>query len=151
VRLPTGDAENLLGAGSAAFRVMGIGSFERSRLSLHGNGGLVRGGISDEFNFGGAAAIAVAPHVTLTGELSARYLSELRAVALSAAPHPSSDGVETLRLTGGEPGRMIASGIAGFKWNPGGTLVLGAHLRWHVTATGLTSALTPSLGIEYAF
>lgn len=151
VRLPTGDEMNLLGAGSTAARVMGIGSFERNRLSVHGNAGVVRGGVSNEFNVGGAAALAVAPQVTLTGELSARYLSELRSVALSAAPHPSIAGVETLRLVGGEPGRTIATGIGGLKWNPGGTLVLAAHVRWNISKTGLTAALTPSLGLEYAF
>jgi hypothetical protein len=151
VRLPTGDERNLLGAGSTAYRVMGIASFEGGRLSLHGNGAIVRGGISDELNFGGAAALAIAPQVTMTGEVSARYLSELRSVSLSSAPHPTSVGVDTLRLTGGEAGRTIATGIAGFKWNPGGTVVFAAHLRWNITATGLTSALTPAIGLEYAF
>jgi hypothetical protein len=151
VRLPTGDELNLLGAGSAAVRVMGIGSFERNRMSLHGNAGIVRGGVSDEFTVGGAAGLALAPQVTLTGEWSMRHLSELRSVALSSAPHPTIDDVETLRLTGGPPGRNLATGIAGLKWNPGGTLVLAAHLRWNLTQTGLTAPLTPSIGLEYAF
>ena len=151
LRLPTGDEANLLGAGSVGVRVMGIGSYERHRMSLHGNAGVVRGGISDEFTSGGAAAIAMAPQLTLTGELSTRYLSELRPVALSAAPHPFIEGVDTLRLTGGEPGRLISTAIAGLKWNPGGTFVLAGHLRWNLTNTGLTAPLTPSFGIEYAF
>ena len=151
VRLPTGDADNLLGAGSAAYRLMGVGSFEHHRVSLHGNAGFIQGGVSDEINIGGAAAVAVAPQVTLTGELATRYLSDLRSVALTSASHPSIAGVETWRLTGGEPGRTITTGIAGFKWNPGGTLVFAAHLRWTLNSTGLTAPLTPSLGVEYAF
>ena len=95
--------------------------------------------------------MAYAQQVTLTAELSARHLSSLRSVSLSGAPHPSIVGVETFRLTGGEPGRTIASGIAGFKWNLAGTVVLAAHLRWNITSTGLTSPLTPSVGLEYAF
>ncbi len=151
VRLPTGDEENLLGAGSAAGRLMGIGSFEWNRVSLHGNASIIRGGVSDEINLGGALAIAAGHQLTLTGEVSTRYLSELRAVELSAAPHPSIIGVDTLRLTGVEPGRTIATGLAGLKWNPGGTIVLAAHLRWNLTKTGLTAPLTPSVGLEYAF
>ena len=151
LRLPTGDEQNLLGAGSMAVRVMGIGSLERSGFALHGNAGLVRGGVSDEYNFGGAAAVAVAPQFTLTGELAGRYLSELRPVVLTPAPHPSYSGVDTWRLTGGEPGRTIANAIAGFKWNPAGTFVIGAHLRWSLTSTGLRAPLTPSIGLEYAF
>jgi len=151
LRLPTGDEENLLGAGSMAVRLMGIGSLERRGFSLHGNAGLVRGGVSDEYTFGGAAGLAVAPQVTITGELSGRYLSELRPVVLTPAQHPSYDGVDTWRLTGGDPGRTIANAIAGFKWNPGGTFVVAAHLRWSLTSAGLTSPLTPSIGMEYAF
>ena len=151
VRLPTGDEDNLLGAGSTATRVMGIGSFEDGRMSLHGNVGLVRGGVSEEFTYGGAASVALMPQVTMTAELSARYLSELRSVVLTGAPHPSSRGVETLRLTGGEPGRSIASAILGFKWNPGGMFVVAGHLRWNTTSSGLTAPITPSVGIEYAF
>lgn len=151
LRLPTGDERNLLGAGSAVVRLMGIGSLERRGVSLHGNAGLVRGGVSDEYTFGGAAALAVAPHVTLTGELSGRYLSDLRSVVLTPAPHPSYEGVDTWRLTGGDPGRSIANAIAGFKWNPTGTFVVAAHLRWSLTSAGLTAPLTPSIGMEYAF
>jgi hypothetical protein len=113
VRLPTGDETNLLGAGRAAVRIMGIGSFER--------------------------------------ELSGRFLSDLRTITLIGAPHPSYDGVETLRLTSGEAGRYIATGVAGLKWNLAGTMVLAGHLRWNITKTGLTAPLTPSVGIEYAF
>ena len=151
VRLPTGNDQNLLGAGSVAVRVMGIGSFERNHLSLNGNAGIVRGGVSDEVTFGGAAALALAPQFTLTGELSGRYLSELRPLTLTSAPHPEIFEAETLRLSGGDPGRTLATAITGFKWNPGGTIVLGAHLRWNLTKTGLTSPVTPSVGLEYAF
>ena len=65
----------------------------------------------------------------------------------------SPDKVEYVArfFTGGEPGRTIATGVAGFKWNPGGTLVVAAHLRWTLNSTGLTAPLTPSLGLEYAF
>jgi hypothetical protein len=45
VRLPTGDSENLLGAGSAAFRVLGIASSRYRDFSPHLNAGyLYRGG-----------------------------------------------------------------------------------------------------------
>src|SRR5690606_32287745 len=39
LRLPTGDADNLLGAGAAAYRFLGIGSFETGRVTVNGNGG----------------------------------------------------------------------------------------------------------------
>ncbi|MGH9370098.1 MAG: hypothetical protein ACRD15_01050 [Vicinamibacterales bacterium] len=151
VRLPTGDDQNLLGAGSAGFRVMGIGALERGPLMLSGNTGLIRGGVSDEVTFGGAAALAVHPRLSLTAEFVARHISELRPIELSSQPHPTIDGVQTIRLIGGEPGRMVAGGITGFKWNPGGTIVIGAHVRWNFTSAGLTAPITPSLALEYGF
>ena len=72
VRLPTGDEANLLGAGSAGFRLIGIGALERGPLMLSGNAGLVRGGVSDELNLGGAAAYAVHPRLSLTAEFLSR-------------------------------------------------------------------------------
>ena len=151
VRLPTGDEENLLGSGSAGFRLIGIGALERGPLMLSGNAGLVRGGISDELNLGAAAAYAVHPRLSLTAEFLSRTIDELRPLLLTSQPHPTRLGVQTIRLTGGEPGETVASGVAGFKWNPSGTLVFGANVRWNFTTAGLTAPLTPSLALEYDF
>ena len=151
VRLPTGDEANLLGAGSAGFRLIGIAALERGPVMLSGNTGIVRGGVSSEVLFGGAAAIAVHPKLSITAEVLARQVDELRPIELSAQPHPTISGVETIRLVGGDPGRLIAGGVTGFKWNPTGTLVVGAHLRWNFTAAGLTAPITPSVALEYGF
>jgi hypothetical protein len=150
-RLPTGDAESLLGAGSSAYRVMMIGSVEEGRLALHGNAALVRGGVSDEVNFAGAASFAMSPRVTLAGELLGRRVPDLRDITLSAQPHPTSFGVDTLRLVPGPSGTTLMNAVAGIKWNVGGTLVLGGQLAWPLTSRGLTAAMTPTLALEYAF
>lgn len=151
VRLPTGDEANLLGAGSAGFRIIGIGALERGPVMLSGNAGLVRGGVSDELNLAAAAAFAVHPRLSLTAEFLSRHIDELRPLLLTSQPHPTRLGVQTIRLTGGEPGQTVASGVAGFKWNPSGTLVFGANVRWNFTTAGLTAPLTPSLALEYDF
>ena len=58
----------------------------------------------------------------------------------------------TIRLGVDETaGGTVAAGITGFKWNPTGTLVIGANIRWAFTTTGLTAPLTPAVGIEYGF
>jgi hypothetical protein len=151
LRLPTGDEENLLGSGSVGFRIIGIGALERGPLMLSANGGIVRGGISDEFVFGAAAAYAAHPRLSLTAEVLSRRIDELRPLLLTAQPHPSRAGVQTIRLTGGEPGQTVGSGVFGFKWNPSGTVVFGANVRWNFTTAGLTAPLTPSVGLEYDF
>jgi hypothetical protein len=151
LRLPTGDEANLLGAGSAGFRIFGIGALERGALMLSGNAGIVRGGVSDEFTVGGAAAVAAHRRLSVTAEVVARRISELRPIVLDAQPHPTKDDVNTLRLLGGEPGRLVAGAVTGVKWNPGGTIVVGAHVRWNFTSAGLTSPITPAVGLEYGF
>lgn len=150
-RLPTGDEANLLGSGEQSWRVMAIGSFEDGRLGLHGNAGIVRGGISDEWIAAGAAAVAVSPRVTLSGELTTRHVSELRALTLVSAPHPTSEGVETVRLMPGASGQTLTGAVVGFKWNVTGLLVVGGHVSWTLNSRGLTAPITPTFALEYAF
>ena len=150
VRLPTGDERNLLGAGSAAWRAIGIASLDRGPFSLHGNGGIVRGGISDETTFAAAASYAPHDRVTITGEMLARHVSQLRTMMLASFPHPRIRGVDTLRLVAGDAGTTLTSAIAGVKWNVTGTLVLGGHITWPLSDAGLTSAVAPTVTLEYA-
>lgn len=151
IRLPTGDEENLLGAGATAYRFLAIGSLESGRFSLHGNGGLVFGGVSDEVNFSGAAAFAVQPRLTLTGEVLVRRVAELGTIELSGNPHPTIAGVETLRLTAGESGSTLATIVAGAKWNVSGTFVLGGHVAIPLVRRGLSAPLMPTVALEYSW
>lgn len=151
VRLPTGDESNLLGAGAAAYRFLGVGSFERGPLTLHGNGGVVFGGISNEVNFAGAATVAVHPRATISGEVLVRRVSELTSIALTANPHPTIAGVDTYRLGQGEAGMTLATGVLGAKWNVSTTLVLGAHVTIPLARRGLTAPFSPTLALEYSF
>ena len=151
VRLPTGDDRNLLGAGAVSSRFMGIGSFEQGRLALHGNAALVRGGVSSEAAFAGAASVAVHPRVTVSGEVLARRVSELHDFALTAAPHPAIAGVDTLRLAAGSGAAMLSNAVAGVKVNVTRTLVVGSHVTWPLAKRGLTAPITPTFGVEYGF
>jgi hypothetical protein len=60
-------------------------------------------------------------------------------------------GVDTYRLTAGEGDNTILQLVAGLKWNVAGTMVVGGHLRWSATQSGLTATLTPTIAFEYAF
>ena len=150
-RLPTGDAANLLGAGKSSLRMMGIGSIERDRVAVHGNAALVTGGISSEFDVGGAISVAAHPRVTLSAETLVRRVSALHRIDLAAAPHPTLAGVDTLRLSAGEGAVTLANAVAGLKWNVARTVVIGGHLSWSLTHGGLTAPVTPTLALEYAF
>ncbi|MEN3339276.1 MAG: hypothetical protein V7647_2952 [Acidobacteriota bacterium] len=151
VRLPTGDAENLLGTGTTSYRFIGIGSLEQGAFALHGNASFLRGGISPEWSAAAAASVAVSPRVTVSGEVLRRHVSDLHDVNLVASPHPTIDRLDILRLTAGTSPVTLASAVAGFKWNMTGTLVLGGHVSFAMAKRGLTAPLTPTLGLEYAF
>ncbi len=151
VRLPTGDASNLLGTGKTSYRIMGIGSVESGPVSFHGNASMLTGGISSELDFGGAVSVAPHPRVTLSGETLVRRITELHALDLVAAPHPTLVGVDTFRLAPGLGPQTLAVAVAGAKWNVAHTVVIGGHLNWSLTHVGLTAPLTPTLTFEYAF
>ena len=151
LRLPTGDSENLLGAGKAGYRVSALGSYEPSRFALHANLSAAGGGVSNEFSVGAAALAAVNQRVTLSAEMLARRVSELRDLNFVAAPHPTIAGVDTYRLVAGDGGNTAIQVVTGVKWNVAGTVVLGGHVQWSTTQSGLTAKLTPTIAFEYAF
>ena len=151
VRLPTGDEDNLLGAGATAFRLLGVGSYESGRVTLHANGGMIFGGVSDEVNVAGAAAFAVHPRVTLSGEVLVRRLNDLHDLQLLSEPNPTIAGVDTVRLVPGTSATTLANAVAGIKWNISGTVVLGGHVAFPLVRHGLTAPITPTVALEYSF
>jgi hypothetical protein len=151
LRLPTGDETNLLGAGSTSWRLIGVGSIDQGRVGVHGNAGIVRGGVSNEVTFAGAVSVAAQPRLTFSGEVLGRRVSELRSITLSAEPHPGISGVDTWRLLAGSSGTTLVTALAGVKWNVSGTLVLAGHIAWPLTDSGLAAAITPTVALEYAF
>jgi hypothetical protein len=151
VRLPTGDETNLLGTGKTSLRIMGIGSVEHGPVAFHGNASVLTGGISSEYDFGGAVSVAVDPRVTISGETLVRKVAELHGLDLVSAPHPTLQLVDTFRLAPALGAETIAGIVTGVKWNVTRTLVIGGHVSWSVTHGGLTAPLTPTLAFEYAF
>ncbi len=150
LRLPTGDAENLLGAGSTSVRLLGVASFESGPVGVHANGGVVRGGIANEIVLAGALALALHPRATFTTELLRRHVSGIGAFEMTSAAHPSVSGVDTLRLTTRPGGSTLVTAATGIKWNVTDALVLGGHLVWALSDTGLTAPVTPTIGLEYS-
>jgi hypothetical protein len=151
VRLPTGDEANLLGAGSVSYRVLGVASFENGPLGLHANGGIVRGGVSDETMLAGALSVAVHPRATFTMELLRRHISELRGFELTTVPHGSVNNVDTMRLTTGIEPNTLVTASTGIKWNLADTIVLTGQVLWSLADRGLTAPITPIVALEYSY
>jgi len=150
LRLPTGDEENLLGAGSMSWRLLGVASFESGPVGVHVNGGVVLGGIADEIVLAGALAVALHPRATFTTELVRRHVSGMGAFEMTAAPHPSVSGVDTIRLTTSLDSSSLVTAATGIKWNVTDTVVLGGQLVWALSDRGLTAPVTPTIGLEYS-
>jgi hypothetical protein len=151
LRLPTGNEDQLLGAGSTAVRLSAIASLEGPRVATHVKGGIGLGGASDEVALGAAVALAVTSRFSLVGEVFGQRLSELARIADVAAPHPSIPNVSTTRLLPADTGTNTAVAVAGFKWNVARTWLLNANVLFPLTDTGLTSRPIPSIALEYTF
>lgn len=151
VRFPTGRSEDLLGAGDAATRFLGIGTWEEGHLAVNVNGGFGLGGLSREVFWGAATTLAPTPRVTLVGEVMGRWLAELSRVSDVYQPHPLLPGVETMRWLSLDPGIHTTFIVTGAKWNVGGTWLLNTNLLIRVTDAGLRARVTPAISLDYAF
>jgi hypothetical protein len=151
VRLPTGNAAYLLGAGRAAVRVLAIGSLETARIGLHGNAAVVRGGASNEIDGSAAVTWAASRRVTVTGEALFRRMQDLREIVPVSAPNSTIAGVDTLRLVPGSVTPTLASAVSGVKWNAASTIVVTGQIVWRIGNGGLTAAYTPLVGVDYLF
>ena len=150
-RLPTGDADNLLGGGKTIVKPRVIGSLEGARASLHGEVGYAAGGLSDELDYGAAVAVSGRSRLTVVGELLGRRLQSGARLVDTVAAHPTLVGVETIRLTALQEAtnRVIAAGTV--KWNVAQTWLVSGTLLHSLTDAGLTSSVVPSVSIEYSF
>jgi len=150
VRLPTGREDDLLGTGKASLKVSAIGSFERSRVSSHANVSVGLGGFARELGVAGAVAFAAAPRLTITGEVVGRLMDSPGRIVQVAASHPRLEGVETLRLVPASSTLAIVTLAPGFKWNLADTWVLVGNLSVPLTSGGLTSPISPFIGLDYS-
>lgn len=150
-RVPTGNNRNLLGAGKAAVKPVLIGSFDQGVVAMHVDLGFGFGGLSNEFDYGGAVAVAATSRFTLVGEVAGRHLAKLGRLSNTTEPNPMVPGVETIRLTTVGGGTDTIVGVAGFKWNLGATWLLSGYVLRPITTTGLNARWVPSLTLDYSF
>jgi hypothetical protein len=151
LRLPTGREEDLLGTGEPAIRLLAIGSLEGSRASAHVNGGYSWGGISREATYSAALTVAASERFTLVGEFLGRWIEGLGQIGQVTAPHPSSAGVDTIRLLPTATGTTTGMAVAGFKWNVGGRWLVNANVLLPVTDRGLRARIVPAIALDYSF
>jgi len=149
-RLPTGDADNFLGSGSASFGPWFIASLERGRMGMHADMSYAYGGVSREFNYGGAVTIASAARLTIVGEIIGRHLSSGGQLIDTTEPRPGLVGVNTIRLTGTAQGASRVLAVAGVRWNLAGRSLISVSLLRPLTSAGLNASWVPTVTFDYS-
>jgi hypothetical protein len=151
IRLPTGNPDDLLGAGTTSVHFSGIGSMERERFSSHVNAGVSIGGLSREVSYGGAVSAVATSRVTITGELLGRWIDSPGGIVPVSAVNPNLAGVQTIRVLPDASTLHTLVIVPGAKWNVSDMWVITASVAVPLTKAGLTSPYTPVVGLEYAF
>ena len=150
-QLPTGDEQDLLGSGHAAFRPRVVWSIERGRAALDANAGYTFSGLSNEISYGAAVTVIGGPRVMVVGEIAGRRLTSVSRLVETSAPHPRLAGIDTIRLSAEDGASSRVAAIGGVKWNPTATWLIGMNVLRRMTDAGLTASWVPALTIEYAF
>jgi hypothetical protein len=152
VRLPTGDADNLLGSGETSARALGIASFEVGRgVGIDFNAGATWGGLAREFQYRSAISVSAAPRVTLVGELLGRRLDGVGEIRTARAPHPTFSGADTIRLIAIGDSTHNATALGGVKWNVAGTWLLSGSVSRQLGDRGLRSGTVVQVGLDFAW
>jgi hypothetical protein len=151
VRLPTGDPENLSGAGRSGVKAVLIGSIGRGSLDAHVNAAVVRGGVSSETDLSAAVAVAVTPRVTFSLETFLRRVNALGEINDIVASHPLVSGVDTIRLGAVGGNVTTATLVTGMRWNVAQTWLINANIAVPATDRGLVADVVPTVSLEYSF
>jgi hypothetical protein len=163
LRLPTGDADNLLGTGTAAVTFSLIGSTTSGRFAPHFNVGYTASGesdvvtLSDEFLYKFGAEFEAAPRVTINADFLGRSLRDAGRLELADVTHnhftqAGVAGSTTLSEYVARSGSLNASDLAvGAKVNVVGNLLVNANLLVALNDVGIRSRVTPVFGFDYTF
>lgn len=169
VRMPTGDAEQLLGAGGVQTKVSLLGSMASGPFSPHVNLGYTfsqdsdQGPLSveplrpDEFGYAVGFDTAVASRLTLSADVLGRTLRDVGRLVpvVRQFPFTTQDGefgVGAFEEFTRRPGDLTTViGAVGFRYNPRGNLLISAQVLVPITEGGLRDKFTPVLGLDYSF
>jgi hypothetical protein len=165
VRLPTGDAMNLLGSGTTGVQPFAVwsGTFDQVsphlNLSYRWNGSSVlagnpaageAGNFPDQVGYAAGADISVNTHLTIAFDLLGRWVIDserLRHEEFHALDNKSV--FPTIAFTKDSFNAM--SGSVGMKTTMMNRLLLAANVLFNLDDHGLRDRVTPMIGVEYGF
>lgn len=158
VRAPTGDEDELLGAGDASVKLMMIlAKSGFGPASFHANAGYGLGGLSDEFTFvvGADAALLSRKQLTPSISLLGRTLKEgVQPERIPTVRRTVDTGVTGTRdivvdrfIWENESMTMLQM-AAGVKWNVSGFWLLNASVLVPLNQKGFQAGVSPVIGLE---
>jgi hypothetical protein len=165
VRLPTGNAMDLLGSGATGLRPFAIWSRTFGNVSPHVNVGYQWNGSSvlagdpaagvsddfpDEITYAAGADVSVNPHLTVVFDLVGRYVID--ANRLVRQDFHALDGTSVFpNIVFSKDSFGSMRGAIGAKASFLDNFLVDLNLLFAIDDHGLTDRVTPLIGIEYAF
>ncbi len=165
VRMPTGDAMDLAGAGTAGLQPFAIWSATFNRVSPHVNAGYQWNGSSvlagnpaagvaadfpDQAAYVAGADVAVNSRVTLAFDLLGRYVIDAK--RLTRQTFHALDGRSSFQnIAFTDQSFSELNGSFGVKANVFGRLLFNLNLAFSLDTHGLRDKVTPLIGIDYSF
>ena len=167
VRMPTGDEQNLLGAGAVGIRPFVAFSSQMGAFAPHANaayqwngesliGGNVREGVKgdlpDQFTYAVGGDVLVAPRLSMIVDLfGQRVVSSPRLVAVESTRSGVAGTVTLDDIRFVNESYWTSSGSFGLKANLISRMLLTFNLQFAMADGGLTDRLSPLVGMEWAF
>jgi hypothetical protein len=167
LRLPTGDADDLLGSGATQAKLYAIAAHVGSKrfsprvaagYTYSTGGADFVGELPDEINYSAGFDAALHSRATFTADFLGRTLLDADRLVqrervfenvLRTDPTIRQSVRISPEITTGNLNVLLGS--AGVKLNPAGRLLLMANLLFAIGDSGLQDKVTPVFGIDYSF
>jgi len=155
LRMSTGDAEEMLGSGAGAAKVMFVASSTLGRVAPHFNAGYTFVGaganntiaIDDEYNYVAGVDTVVTNDVSASFDIVAPTITNIGRLRLGPAPNQSGNPADQLTREAGNL-NLRAAGF-GLKWRVAGTWLMSGSVLVPLSDAGLVDRATWSLGLDW--
>lgn len=156
LRLPTGDEENLLGAGKAAAKFSLVAGRQWGAVSAYGSTGVSTGGLVTAFDYAGAVDVAVGPRKQVTLAMAFFGQTTSEGADLSVSRTLDTTNVNGIRTTFDRnivtDARLTTGSFApSARVQLTNSLLLSAAVLVPVGKSGFQSGVSPTIGLDYTF
>ena len=166
-RLPTGDEQNLLGAGAPGIRAFSAFSTSLQKFAPHVNiayqwngksvlGADVRTGLEadlpDQFLYAAGTDFGINDRLSIVLDLLGRRVIDsprMSTYEFVATGPASTATLSDIRFS--TASYWVSNGAVGFKANVAPRLLVNFNLRFHISGHGLSDRIAPLIGMEWGF